>query len=198
MSQKITRTETAAVRIVGPSVLVRIWAGDEYGLGECYPSAPAAAVHEVIAGLAEHLVGQDPRDVVMLAETLRRWHVFTGAQAGTVITAISDIELALWDLAGKVQGVPVWALLGGRFRDRVRLYADCNAGTVDAAGHHPDGGLADPSDESGRQAIRDVSERALAMGFDAVKFDVDDVFGRGSADQWNRDLTSAQVRRMGD
>ena len=196
MNTRITRIETAAVRIVGPSLIVRIWAGDTYGLGECYPSAPVSAVHEIIAGLSEHLIGKDARDVGMLAESLRRWHIFTGAQGGTVITAISGIEMALWDLAGKLQGVPVWALLGGRFRSEVGLYADCNAGTVDAAGHHPDGGLADPDDEAGRRAIREVADRALALGFVAVKFDVDDVFGFGSGDDWNRDLTSAQVHRM--
>jgi galactonate dehydratase len=196
MHPRITRVETAAVRAVGPSVLVRIWAGDTYGLGECYPSAPAAAVHQIIAGFGEHLYGRDPRDVVRLAESLRRWHIFTGAQAGTVVTAISGVELALWDLAGKLQGVPVWALLGGRFRDEVRLYADCNAGTVDAAGHHPHDGLPDPDDDDGRRAIQAAADRAISLGFDAVKFDVDDVFAAGSVDPWNRELTSAQIRRM--
>jgi galactonate dehydratase len=196
MHPRITRIETAAVRLVGPSILVRVWAGDTYGIGECYPSAPAAAVHRIVAGFSEHLIGKDPRDVGMLGESLRRWHLFTGAQAGTVVTAISGIEIALWDLAGKLQDTPVWALLGGRFRDEVTLYADCNAGTVDAAGHHPGAGLADPDDESGREAIREVANRAKGLGFAAVKFDVDDVFGFGSGDEWNRDLSSAQVRRM--
>jgi hypothetical protein len=39
---RIIRVDTAAVRIVGPCLILRLWAGDTYGLGECYPSAPAA------------------------------------------------------------------------------------------------------------------------------------------------------------
>src|SRR5262245_37207104 len=136
MRPEITKVETAAVRIVGPCLIVRIWAGDVCGVGECYPSGPVQAVDAVVAGLTELLIGADPRDPHRLYEKMRRWHIFTGGQAGTVVTGISGLELALWDLAGKVHGLPVYQLLGGAFRTRVRLYADCNAGTVDAAGHH--------------------------------------------------------------
>ena len=112
----ITRVETAAVRIVGPCLIVRLWAGDTYGLGECYPSGPVSAVNEVVHSLIEHLAGEDPRDVHRLYEKMRRWHLFNGGQGGTVLTAISGLELALWDLAGKLHGVPVYQLLGGAFR----------------------------------------------------------------------------------
>ncbi len=174
-SPKITRVETAAIRAVGPSVLVRVWAGDEYGLGECYPSAPAAGIHHIVMNLEDQLLGEDPRDVEKLYEKLRRWNIFTGGQAGAVITAISGIEIALWDLAGKLQNVPVYRLLGGAFRKRVRLYADCNAGTVDAAAHHTvDGGLL--SEELQQEYVA-VAKEAVARGFDAIKFDVDDVTG---------------------
>ena len=88
---KITRLETAAIRAVGPSVLVRVWAGDEYGLGECYPSAPAAGIHQIVVNLEEQLLGEDPRDVEKLYEKMRRWNLFTGGQAGAVLTAISGI-----------------------------------------------------------------------------------------------------------
>jgi hypothetical protein len=50
---KITLVETAAIRAVGPSVLVRVWAQDEYGLGECYPSAPVAAIHQIVMNLED-------------------------------------------------------------------------------------------------------------------------------------------------
>lgn len=48
----------------------------------------------------------------MLYEKLRRWNIFTDGQPGAVVTAISGIETALWDLVGKLQGVPVYRLLG--------------------------------------------------------------------------------------
>lgn len=85
---KITRLETAAIRAVGPSVLVRVWAGDEYGLGECYPSAPAAGIHQIVVNLEEQLLGEDPRDVEKIYEKMRRWNLFTGGQAGAVLDYI--------------------------------------------------------------------------------------------------------------
>jgi galactonate dehydratase len=192
---RITRVETAAVRIVGPCLIVRVWAGDTYGLGECYPSGPVAAVDAVVTGLVEQLVGEDPRDIHRLYEKMRRWHVFNGGQAGTVVTAISGIELALWDLAGKLLGAPVYQLLGGAFRTKVRLYADCNAGTVDAAGHHLTT-LPDPATPEGRAHLATVAASALDRGFTAVKFDVDDVYGSLRSDDWNRTLNRRQIDRM--
>ena len=192
---RITRVETAAVRIVGPCLIVRLWAGDVYGLGECYPSAPVAGVDAVVTAMVEQLVGEDPRDVHRLAEKMRRWNVFTGGQGGTVVTAISGLELALWDLAGKLHSAPVYQLLGGAFRTDVRLYADCNAGTVDAAAHHLTE-LPDPGTPEGRAHFKSVADRALGRGFTALKFDVDDVFGRLRVDDWNRSLSRAQVDRM--
>lgn len=192
---KITRVETAAVRIVGPCLIVRLWAGDTYGTGECYPSAPVAAVDQIVRALVEQLAGEDPRDVHRLAEKMRRWNIFTGGQGGTVTTAISGIELALWDLAGKLHGAPVYQLLGGAFRTRVRLYADCNAGTVDAAAHHLTE-LPDPTTAQGRAHFKAVADKALALGFTALKFDVDDVFSSLRADDWNRTLNRRQIDRM--
>ncbi len=191
----ITRVETAAVRIVGPCLIVRLWAGDTYGLGECYPSAPVAAVDEIVRALTEQLVGEDPRDVHRLAEKLRRWNIFTGGQGGTVTTAISGLELALWDLAGKIHNAPVYQLLGGAFRTQVRLYADCNAGTVDAAAHHLTE-LPDPATPEGRAHFKAVADKALGQGFTALKFDVDDVFSTLRVDDWNRSLNRRQIDRM--
>jgi galactonate dehydratase len=192
---RITRVETAAVRIVGPCLIVRLWAGDTYGLGECYPSAPVAAVDAIVRALTEQLIGEDPRDVHRLAEKMRRWNIFTGAQGGTVVTAISGLEMALWDLAGKLHGVPVYQLFGGAFRTKVRLYADCNAGTVDAAAHHLTE-LPDPTTPEGRAHYKAVADKALGLGFTALKFDVDDVYGSLRDDDWNRTLNRRQIDRM--
>ncbi|MBA2692406.1 MAG: mandelate racemase/muconate lactonizing enzyme family protein [Rubrobacter sp.] len=183
-SPKIIHVETAAIRAVGPSLLVKVWAGDEYGIGECYPSAPASGIHQIVLNLEDQLIGEDPRDVEKLYEKMRRWNIFTGGQAGAVLTAISGIEMALWDLAGKLQNVPVYRLLGGAFRKKIRLYADCNAGTVDAAAHHTgeDGGILG---EEGDEQYVAVAKEAIARGFDAIKLDVDDVTGPLHRDFFN-------------
>ena len=49
-------------------------------------------------------------------------HRWRGSPCGSGVTAISGVEIALWDLAGKILGAPVYTLLGGRYRDRVRAY----------------------------------------------------------------------------
>jgi galactonate dehydratase len=152
-------------------------------------------VDAVVTALVEQLVDEDPRDVHRLAEKMRRWNIFTGGQGGTVVTAISGLELALWDLAGKLHGAPVYQLLGGAFRTSVRLYADCNAGTVDAAAHHLTE-LPDPATEDGRAQLKSIADKALGRGFTALKFDVDDVYGSLREDDWNRTLNRAQVDRM--
>ncbi len=194
---KITHVQTAAIRCVGPSVLVKIWAGDIYGIGECYPSGPAAAIHQIIHSLADEITGEDPRNVERLAEKLRLWNIFTGGQGGSITTAISGMEMALWDLAGKLQGVPVYRLLGGAFRTSIRLYADCNAGTVDAAAHHVyevrDGALV-ADDEA--ESLAAATKAEVDRGFTALKFDIDDITGPMHRDYWNRSASAAEIAIM--
>ena len=64
----ISRIQTAAVRIVGPSLLLKVWAGDTHGLGECYPSGPVRGIHDIVAALADQLIGEDPRDVERIVD----------------------------------------------------------------------------------------------------------------------------------
>src|SRR2546430_11066793 len=71
-------------------------------------------------------------------------------------TARSGVELALWDLAGKAAGLPVYRLMGRKLRDLIRIYEDCGA---EDWGWHADIGA--------------VARRAVADGYTAIKFDVD-------------------------
>ncbi len=71
------------------------------------------------AFLKERLVGENPCDVDRLFRRVRQFGGH-GRQGG----GVSGIEVALWDLAGKAWGVPVWQLLGGKHRDRIRMYCD--------------------------------------------------------------------------
>ena len=50
--------------------------------------------------------------------------IFAGAQAGQYVAALTGVEIALWDLAGKALGLPVYQLLGGKMRDKIRIYCD--------------------------------------------------------------------------
>jgi galactonate dehydratase len=193
---KITAVRTAILRVVGPCVFVKIDTDEGLiGLGECYPAAPASAVVETIGAMRELLVGQDPRDVNMLHEKIRRANLFTGAQGGTVLHALSGVEMALWDLLGKALGAPVYRLLGGKFRDRVRLYADCHAGMIDAAGQHAGAGTVADADREARirANLEQTARAAVARGFQAVKFDIDDADHPARRDAWNWTLTPREI-----
>jgi galactonate dehydratase len=93
------------------------------GLGETYPAAEAAeAVIRKL--LAEVLLGRDARQIDRLwADMLLK--VGYHGWAGSEMRAISAVDIALWDLLGKFTGQPVYQLLGGRSRDRVRTYNTC-------------------------------------------------------------------------
>jgi len=91
------------------------------GWGECYgPSAVAKAFIET--QLAGQIVGRDPFDVEVIWEHLYN-RIKDYGQTGMAIAAISGIDIALWDIIGKVTGKPVHKLIGGAFRDEVQAYA---------------------------------------------------------------------------
>src|SRR3954469_632500 len=124
---RITAVYTAVVDANYDWTYVRVDADEDVlsGLGECFTAPGLTAI---IRDLAPLLVGEDPRDVDRLWAKLRWGASGAGSPAGIVYNAISGIEAALWDLVGKAYGGPIHRLLGGRFRDSVRVYADCHAG----------------------------------------------------------------------
>jgi L-alanine-DL-glutamate epimerase-like enolase superfamily enzyme len=157
---KITRVRTAASQ----GHCMQIWIKVETdagitGIGECVHGEEEALA--LIKALEPRLIGKDPFAIDALFEGLRRAHVFQGGFAGALITALTGIEIALWDLKGKALGVPVYELLGGKFRDRIRVYADCEI----EPGMNMD------------QAKR-VIDVVLERGFTALKIDLD-IFAYG-------------------
>lgn len=97
-----------------------------YGIGEAY-GTPGFGVKEQILSLKPWLVGKDPLQIDVLYTTLGDHSpnlsgTRTDGSAHNFLRAASGIEMALWDLAGKTLGVPVSTLLGGKFRDRTRVY----------------------------------------------------------------------------
>ncbi len=88
-----------------------------YGLG----GGGSAAVHVIHTHLKDLLLKADPSNIELLWENMYSSSIFYGRK-GLAIQAISGIDLALWDLAGKAAGKPVYQLLGGATKDRVAVY----------------------------------------------------------------------------
>src|SRR5580704_16411497 len=126
MPLKITRLKTAVVEANIDWTFVRIETDEVIsGLGECFF---APGLTSILRSLESLLLGEDPRDVHRLFRKLRLATSGAGSSAGIIYNAISGIEAALWDLLGQSLGVPIHRLLGGKFRDKVRIYADCHGG----------------------------------------------------------------------
>ncbi len=101
------------------------------GIGEAYSVGPDEATVKVIEDYKLWLVGQDPRNIQYLWDLMYNTTRFPG---GSITgAAISGIEHALWDIAGKAAGLPVWALLGGRVRNKVRTYQSIGGSTAEEA-----------------------------------------------------------------
>lgn len=98
-----------------------------HGWGEAYSCGPDDATERVIAHFAEWLLGEDPRQVERLWTMMYQGARFPGGSL--VNSAISGIEHALWEVKARALGVPVWSLLGGRCRDRVRVYQGVGGAT---------------------------------------------------------------------
>jgi L-alanine-DL-glutamate epimerase-like enolase superfamily enzyme len=82
----------------------------------------APTSHTLVTGLHALLMGEDPLEIARLWRKMYQGMLYYGRE-GAVIQAMVGIDLALWDIKGKALGQPVWKLLGGGFRKRVRVYA---------------------------------------------------------------------------
>ena len=96
-----------------------------YGIGEAYWGWGVKDV--VLNKMAPIIVGEDPLNVDKLYTKMLMQSAGAGAIAGVTVTAASGIEIALWDLCGRILQTPVCNLLGGRFRDRIRFYRTLQA-----------------------------------------------------------------------
>src|SRR5919202_509446 len=113
--------ETLVVRVHTDAGIVGVGEADTSALvGKAIIEAPLS--HKICRGLAECVVGQDPFAIDRLIHRMYEGTLFFGRQ-GAVIQAMSGVEIALWDLVGKATGRPVYQLLGGGFRKKVRDYA---------------------------------------------------------------------------
>lgn len=101
------------------------------GLGEGTLSGKCLTVATAIGELKRHLVGKDPTEIERHFQDIFRGPRYRGGPV--LMSALSAIEIALWDILGKAVGLPIWRLLGGRARDRVRIY--CHEGYLGRLSH---------------------------------------------------------------
>lgn len=128
LPMRITKIET---QIVKPRwVFLKMYTDDGLvGLGEPTLENRAHTIVQAVAELEPYLIGKDPTRVVHHWQAMYKHAFYRG---GPVLTsALSGVEHALWDLAGKAAGVPVYKLLGGPLRDRIKVYAHCGGDTIE-------------------------------------------------------------------
>jgi L-alanine-DL-glutamate epimerase-like enolase superfamily enzyme len=148
------------------------------GIGEAYHGA---GVHHIAVDerLTRSLIGQDPRNVDKLFRDMMGSMSASGFYQGAVMSAISGIEMALWDITGQATGVPIWQLLGGKFRDQIRVYNDCHAGDAETP-----------------ESYAEKAKAVEARGFDAIKFDIDPP--PTTRDRYNRCISNNDIAHFVD
>ena len=157
---QVLRIEDVEAKAAGTqdTVIIRIRTDDGLeGIGEADASPEvvksiidAPFSHTIACGLREILIGEDPLDTDRIWSKMYRRTMYYGRR-GVVITAMAGVDLALWDLKGKLFNQPVWRLLGGRHHDRVPAYASILFGR--------DG-----------SETREIAQRWREAGYGAIKF----------------------------
>ena len=130
------------------------------GWGEAVLEGHADAVLACVNEYKPYLIGQDPSRIEDLNATIYRAGFYRGG--GVLMSALSGIDQALWDIKGKALGVPVYKLLGGKVQPKLRAYASqlqLGWGKV----RKPKGAVEEYAEEA---------RKAIADGYDAVKVDV--------------------------
>jgi galactonate dehydratase len=145
----LTRIEGIESLPMGGGYYVRITTDDGLvGVGQSAAWGYPMAVDQIVQMFAQYLVGQDPLRIEHHWQYLYRMAPFRG---NVVSGAVSAIDIALWDIKGQRYQAPIWELLGGRCRDKVRLHLLMGGGTP--------------------EEVHAKANAAAAEGFTAVKFD---------------------------
>jgi len=138
------------------------------GIGEAYSVGPDDAVPAVVKQFESWLSGKDPRNIEECWQTMYNFSRFPNGLI--MMAALSGIDMALWDIAGKAAGVPVWVLLGGKCRNRIRTNGSVTGSTPEAA-------------------ARSAADIVGKYGFNAVK--CFPLFAGRDIPLWNRRMRTA-------
>ena len=164
------------------SMFVKVYTNqDIWGCGEGVDAIPGT--YFLVKNFEARLKGKNPLNVHRLFEDIRKSGFFQGAQSGMYVAVLSAVETALWDLAGKAFNLPVYQLLGGKFRDKIRVY--CDTALYQRT-------LPIPQD------FADAALKAKSMGFNAMKFDLDQANDPAKYDAYNWTASPAELQRMYD
>lgn len=188
---KITAVETTIINAVMRNwICVKVLTDQPglYGWGEATLEWKTRAVVGTIEDLAPFVVGEDPRNIEYLVQRMTRFSFWPLGAIG--LSAVSGIEQALWDIKAKELGVPVWQLLGGKVRDKVRVYTHMRRARID--------GFVSPNDIEG---FCDAVEETVAMGYNALKLGFVPYVGYDASPKSVRHvekLAAAVRERLGD
>jgi galactonate dehydratase len=178
---KVTDIKCGFIR-GGHSLFVKVYTNQGiWGCGEGVDATPGT--YHLVKMFGERIKGKNPLNIHRLFEELRRSGFFEGAQSGMYVAVLSAVEAALWDLAGKALNLPVYQLLGGKFRDKVRVYCDT--------------ALYQNNLPTPEQFAKAATE-AVKMGFNALKFDVDQYNDPTKYDLYNWTASRGELQRMYD
>lgn len=210
---RISKVSTAVMESNFDWTIVKVETDDGIkGYGEAFLGPGLTAVIREYSAI---LVGEDPTSFDRLLRRMRLSSVH--ASPGMVMHAINGIESALLDVVGKRYRIPVWQILGGKYRNEVPIYADCHAGdalesisplliprtpgwmqvpldtkrdSISSMKHH--GWDASQKEHLTAEAYAARAQSMAAKGFRMLKFDVD-VPTPFETDEYNRGLSHAEI-----
>ena len=129
---------------------------DLIGLGEPVLEGHCNAVEAVIREFEEYLIGKDPMQIEHHVQALYRGGFYRGGPL--MLSAISGIEQAMWDIKGKYYNCPVYEMLGGKCRDKIRMYTHIKRAGVPA--------------EFPLETMLEITDERLADGYTALKYSI--------------------------
>src|SRR6186713_384340 len=136
--------------------------------------------YHLVQRMGRSLVGRSPLNPNAIFTQFRS-NPFGGPQGGMFVAVQSAFDCALWDLCGKALGVPIYQLMGGKYRDKVRVYCDTQLYSVN-----------NPKPEE----FARVARVAVDKGYTAVKFDLDEANDPNRYDRVNWTASLAEIERM--
>jgi L-alanine-DL-glutamate epimerase-like enolase superfamily enzyme len=154
LAMKITEVKATPLK-TGTIIVQVLTDGGVVGIGECSPMNAAVIAHFVNSALKPLLAGENPLEIDKLWNKMVFRTYKLGVQ-GVQPEAIAGVDIALWDILGKVAGLPIHTLLGGCYRDKILMYASIGGGA---------------EMQPGQMAKR--VETFLARGFKAIKIRMD-------------------------